>query len=191
MNHWKGKFFLGLAFLIPFLGSSYLQGEESMKFTEPTKAISFDKNKKYIAVIETTKGEITCELYADKAPISVTNFIQLANGGFYNGLTYHRVVPGFVIQGGDPDGSGSGGPGYTLPAEIGMLHEKGALAYARLPDQVNPKKRSSGSQFYIALDKVSFLDGDYTVFGQTIKGMDIVNKIQKGDVIKSIKIEEK
>ena len=82
--------------------------------------------------------------------------MQLASGHFYDGLTFHRVVPNFVIQGGDPQGSGAGGPGYTLAAEIGLPHESGALAWARLPDSVNPHRRSSGSQFYITLDKVSF-----------------------------------
>lgn len=153
--------------------------------------MTFDKNKKYYAIIHTDKGDVTCILYTQQAPLSVTNFIQLAKGGFYNGLTFHRVVAGFVIQGGDPEGTGSGGPGYTVPAEIGLPHEVGALAWARLPDQVNPKRRSSGSQFYITLDKVSFLDGQYTVFGQTVEGMDVVRKIKQGDIIKSISIEEK
>lgn len=182
---------LGVAFCVAMLGSSKVIGAEKMKYTEPTKAMSFESGKKYVAVIHTSKGDITCDLYPAKAPISVTNFITLAKGGFYDGLTFHRVVPGFVIQGGDPTGTGTGGPGYTIPAEIGMIHEKGALAWARLPDQVNPKKRSSGSQFYITLDKVSFLDGEYTVFGQTVAGMDVVNKIKQGDKINSIEIQIK
>ncbi len=159
-----------------------------MKFTEPSQPIAFEQEKTYEAIIHTTKGDIVCQLNTQKAPLSVTNFVQLAKGGFYNGLKFHRVVPNFVIQGGDPEGSGSGGPGYTLPAEIGLPHEKGALAWARLPDQVNPKKRSSGSQFYITLEKVPFLDGEYSVFGKTISGADIVHKIQQGDKINSIEI---
>jgi cyclophilin family peptidyl-prolyl cis-trans isomerase len=159
-----------------------------MKFTEPTQSITFEQGKTYEAIIHTTKGDIVCQLNTQKAPLSATNFVQLAKGGFYNGLKFHRVVPNFVIQGGDPDGTGSGGPGYTLPAEIGLPHEKGALAWARLPDQVNPKKRSSGSQFYITLEKVPFLDGEYSVFGKTISGADIVHKIQQGDKINSIEI---
>lgn len=166
-----------------------IQGGETMaKFTEPTKAIEFNQSKNYVAVIHTSKGDISCELNYKQAPLSVTNFIQLAEGGFYNGLTFHRVVPNFVIQGGDPDGTGRGGPGYTVPAEIQLLHEKGALAWARLPDTVNPKKRSSGSQFYIALEKIAYLDGEYTVFGQVISGMDVVQKIEQNDVIKTIEI---
>jgi peptidyl-prolyl cis-trans isomerase B (cyclophilin B) len=162
--------------------------EEKMKFNEPSQAMTFEKEKAYFAVIQTNKGKITCKLFPEKTPLSVTNFIQLAQGKFYNGLTFHRVVPNFVIQGGDPEGTGRGGPGYTLPAEINQPHEMGALAWARLPDQVNPHKRSSGSQFYITLDKVPFLDGEYTVFGQTIEGMDIVKNIRPGDTIEQIEI---
>ena len=169
--------------------SVYSYGEDQkMKCTEPTQALAFEKDKTYVAEIYTTKGKIVCELFPEKAPLSVTNFIQLVKAHFYDGLLFHRVVPQFVIQGGDPEGTGRGGPGYTLPAEIGLLHEKGALAWARLPDQVNPHKRSSGSQFYITLDKVSFLDGEYSVFGQTIEGMDIIQKVSQGDKINRIEI---
>jgi peptidyl-prolyl cis-trans isomerase B (cyclophilin B) len=165
-------------------------GEIEMKsqFFEPTKSVVFDEKKNYQAVIHTSKGEIVCELYPQKAPLSVTNFIQLAEGGFYNGLIFHRVEPKFVVQGGDPDGTGKGGPGYTVAAEIGLPHQKGALAWARLPDHVNPEKKSSGSQFYITLEKIPYLDGEYTVFGQTISGMDVVSRLAKGDVIKKIDI---
>lgn len=165
-----------------------LQGDETMAFSEPTKSMTFEKGKTYEAQIYTNKGLIVCKLNTEKAPLSVTNFIQLVNGGFYNGLLFHRVVPHFVIQGGDPDGTGRGGPGYTVSAEIGLPHDKGALAYARLPDQANPQKRSSGSQFYITLEKVPYLDGQYTVFGQTISGMDVIEKISQGDVIEKINI---
>lgn len=166
-------------------------GESKMQFNEPKQAMTFEKGKKYEAIIHTNKGDIVCELAVDKAPLSVTNFIQLAKGGFYNGLTFHRVVPNFVVQGGDPTASGSGGPGYTIPSEIGLKHEKGALAWARLPDQVNPQKRSSGSQFYITLEKVPYLDGEYSVFGKTISGADIVQKIKQGDRIENIEIVTK
>ena len=162
----------------------------SKTFTEPT-ASTVDPKKSYEAVIDTDKGAIRVKLFAKEAPLSVTNFIQLSKGGFYEGLTFHRVEPGFVIQGGDPDGNGSGGPGYTVPAEIGQPHIKGALAWARTGDQVNPERRSSGSQFYITLEATPFLDGGYTVFGQTIDGMNVVEQIRKGDKIKSIVIEEK
>ncbi len=163
-------------------------GEEMQKPTEPTQAMTFEKGKTYEAVIHTTKGDITCQLNTEKAPLSVTNFIQLAQMGFYNGLKFHRVVPNFVVQGGDPDGTGADGPGYTVAAEIGLPHHKGALAWARQGDHVNPKKRSSGSQFYITLEATPFLDGEYTVFGQTIKGEDIVQKIRQGDKIEKVDI---
>lgn len=160
-----------------------------MKFSEPKTAMQFEKGKTYLAVIHTNKGDITCKLMTNEAPLSVTNFITLAKGGFYNGLTFHRVVPGFVVQGGDPEGTGRGGPGYTVKAEIGPLHKQGALAWARLPDTVNPERKSSGSQFYIALEDLPSLDGDYTVFGQTIAGMDVVKKIRIGDKIEKIDIK--
>lgn len=173
--------------LLTFSVNTYA-GESKMPPSEPKTAMDFEAGKTYEAIIHTNKGDITCELYPQKAPLSATNFIQLAKSGFYNGLTFHRVVPGFVIQGGDPSGNGTGGPGYTVPAEIGAPHIQGALAWARLPDQVNPQKRSSGSQFYITLEKVPYLDGEYTVFGQTVGGMDVVKKISQGDKINSIDI---
>src|SRR3989338_5331045 len=178
--------FVFLAFL--FLVPTFTYGE-TMKFQEPKAAMTFEAGKKYFAVIHTDKGDITCELNTAKSPISVTNFVQLAKGNFYNGLTFHRVVPKFVIQGGDPQGTGSGGPGYTVPAEIGLLHTKGALAWARLGDEMNPQRRNSGSQFYITLEATPFLDGAYTVFGQTISGQEVVEKIAQGDKIKSIEIK--
>jgi peptidyl-prolyl cis-trans isomerase B (cyclophilin B) len=159
-----------------------------MKFSEPKEAIAFEQGKTCEAIIRTSKGDIVCELNPRAAPLSVTNFIQLAKGGFYNGLTFHRVVPGFVVQGGDPRGTGTGGPGYTVPAEISLPHTQGALAWARLPDEANPQKRSSGSQFYITLEAVPFLDNEYTVFGKTISGMEVVKQIRQGDKILSVDI---
>ena len=171
--------------------------KEEIVMTEKTwsepKEVTIDTTKDYKVIIHTSKGDIECDLYEKEAPLSVTNFKTLADGGFYNGLTFHRVVPNFVIQGGDPDGTGSGGPGYTIPAEINPAHkhDKGALAWARTADQVNPERRSSGSQFYITLEPTPFLDGQYTVFGQTLKGQDVVEKIQMGDTIESIEVVEK
>jgi len=129
------------------------------------------------AVFETSEGSFTVKLDGKAAPKTVANFIKLANDGFYNGLTFHRIVAGFMIQGGDPSGDGTGGPGYTIPAEIGLKHTKGALAMARLGDAVNPNKDSSGSQFYVTLEAQPFLDGQYTVFGYVTAGMDVVTKI--------------
>ncbi|MBN1582591.1 MAG: peptidylprolyl isomerase [Anaerolineae bacterium] len=149
-----------------------------------------DPNKTYLATIKTSKGDVVCELYAEKAPLTVNNFVYLARAGFYNGLTFHRYVQDFVIQGGDPLGQGSGGPGYTLPAEIELPHPKGALAMARQADQVNPQRASSGSQFYVTLVATPHLDGAYTVFGQVIDGMPIVEQLRQGDLIQDIIITE-
>lgn len=153
-------------------------------------AMTIDVNKSYTATIKTAKGNIVAELYPKDAPQHVNNFVFLARDGFYNNLTFHRVVPNFVIQGGDPAGNGTGGPGYNIPPEIKSKHSKGALAMARRggPAQSTP---SSGSQFYITLEPQPGLDGDYTVFGQVTQGMDVVAKIAVGDVIQSITIDEK
>lgn len=153
-------------------------------------AMTIDPQKEYRATIYTAKGEIVVELDPAAAPQTVNNFVFLARKGFYDGLTFHRVEPGFVIQGGDPLGTGSGGPGYTIPAEIGLPHVEGAIAMARLPDDVNPERASSGSQFYITLAPTPFLDNAYTVFGHVVEGMDVVKAIQVGDVIERISIEE-
>ncbi len=150
--------------------------------------MTIDVNKTYVATIKTAKGDIVVTLDAKSAPQTVNNFVFLANQGFYDGLTFHRVEPGFVIQGGDPLGKGTGGPGYTIPAEIKLPHVQGAIAMARLPDQVNPKRDSSGSQFYITLAATPSLNGGYTAFGQVTSGMDVVKKIAIGDVIQKITI---
>jgi peptidylprolyl isomerase len=152
--------------------------------------MQIDPSKTYVATIVTEKGDIVVELDPDAAPKTVNNFVFLAREGFYDGLTFHRVVPDFVVQGGDPLGSGTGGPGYTLPAEIELDHVKGAIAMARRGDDVNPLRESSGSQFYITLEETPNLDGAYTVFGQVVEGMDVVESIAQGDVIETIKISE-
>jgi len=146
------------------------------------------RNTGHYAIIETDRGTVVVELYTKVAPQTVANFEKLATKGFYNGLTFHRVVPDFVVQGGDPDGTGMGGPGYTVPAEIDPKehHLRGSLATARTGDQVNPQRASSGSQFYICLEPQPGLDAQYTIFGGVIKGMDVVDKIQKGDHMKKI-----
>ena len=137
-----------------------------------------------LVVIETTMGTIQIELFTGDAPLHSENFKKLAREGFYNGTTFHRVIPGFVAQGGDPNSRsedrsvhGRGGPGYTIPAEIGIDHKRSYVAAARLGDQVNPERESSGSQFYICLDDLPNLDGAYTVFGRVVEGMDVVDRI--------------
>jgi cyclophilin family peptidyl-prolyl cis-trans isomerase len=122
-------------------------------------------------------GNVKIELFPNDAPKNVSNVETLAKRGFYDGLTIHRIVPGFVIQGGDPKGDGSGGLGYTVPAEIKLKHVRGAVAMARLGDNVNPSRASSSCQFYICLSDLPQLDGQYTVIGQVASGMDVVDKI--------------
>ncbi len=151
----------------------------------PAKEITRDNAA---VIIELAKGgRIVMEFYPQDAPNTVDNFITLAKKGFYDGLTFHRVVPGFVVQGGDPEGTGYGGPGYTIKAEFNSRkHLTGTLAMARSADP-----DSAGSQFYICLAPQPGLDGEYTVFGQVIEGMDLVKGIAKGDVMKKVTIVDK
>ena len=139
------------------------------------------------AVITLEKGgEIRLEFYPEDAPKTVENFVGLARKGFYDGLAFHRVVPGFVVQGGDPKGNGTGGPGYTIKAEFNkQKHGRGSLAMARSqhPD-------SAGSQFYICYGAQPHLDGQYTVFGRVTSGMEHVDTIQQGDRMTTVAIVE-
>ncbi len=161
--------------------------ERSDMYSAPA-ALQIDVGTLYTATISTTQGDIVVALDPAAAPQTVNNFVFLAQQGFYDGLTFHRVEPGFVIQGGDPLGTGGGGPGYTIPAEIGLPHVEGAIAMARLGDEMNPERASSGSQFYITLAPTPQLDGAYTVFGQVSAGMDVVQSIAIGDLIEAITI---
>jgi cyclophilin family peptidyl-prolyl cis-trans isomerase len=142
---------------------------------------------KQVADITMEKGGIIkIEFFPDDAPKTVENFITLAKKGFYDGLTFHRVEPNFVVQGGDPKGDGTGGPGYKVKAEFNkQQHVRGAVAMARSQDP-----DSAGSQFYITLAPAHFLDDKYTVFGKVTSGMNIVDNIKKGDKMKSVKIIE-
>ena len=141
-------------------------------------------------IIHTAKGDIAATLFPQKTPVTVANFLNLALRKFYDGLTFHRVVPKFVIQGGDPEGRGSGGPGYRFKNEIDpslTLAAVGVLAMA------NAGPHTNGSQFYITLETlqaghVQMLDGSYSVFGQVTQGIDIANKIGMGDKIDSIEV---
>jgi cyclophilin family peptidyl-prolyl cis-trans isomerase len=139
-----------------------------------------------IAVVVTNRGEFRFELYARRAPITVANFILLAESGFYDGLTFHRYEPGFVIQGGDPRGDGTGGSNHTIPLEVHpeLTHVEGAVGMARslLPD-------SASSQFYITLGPAHPLDGEYAVFGKVTEGMDVVRALRAGDRMETIRIE--
>lgn len=131
-----------------------------------------------IAVFETNQGTFEVELFEDKAPITVKNFTDLAEKGFYDGLIFHRVIDGFMIQGGDPNGTGTGGPGYTIPDEFGegLKHDsEGVLSMA------NAGPNTGGSQFFITLAPTPWLDGHHAIFGKVVKGMDVVRAIGKVD----------
>jgi peptidyl-prolyl cis-trans isomerase B (cyclophilin B) len=141
-----------------------------------------------IANMETARGMIRIRLFPEETPKTVANFIKLANKGFYDGLRFHRVEPGFVIQGGDPNGDGSGGPGYTIPDEKNkkLKHIVGAVAMAK-----STAPNSAGSQFYIVLGKpAKALDGKYTVFGQVIEGQSAAARMNRGDQIYKVTITE-
>lgn len=137
---------------------------------------------KAFVTLKTAHGNIVFNFYPEKAPITVTRIMHLIQEGFYDGLTFHRVVPNFVIQGGDPQGTGRGGSGKNLPAEFNDIpHIRGSVAMARAQD-IN----SADSQFYIALGTLPHLDGSYTVFGQVSEGLDILDKVVRGDKILSM-----
>ena len=137
------------------------------------------------AIFDTARGPIKIELYPDKAPLTVANFVNLAQRGFYDGLSFHRVIPDFMIQGGCPEGSGRGGPGYRFEDEInnGVRHDRGVLSMA------NAGPNTNGSQFFITHVPTPWLDGKHTVFGKVVEGLDVVDSVAGGDAISSVKIE--
>jgi peptidyl-prolyl cis-trans isomerase B (cyclophilin B) len=171
MRIWRWVLLMGLVTALPAVPGS-VGGQPRM---HPTAVITMEKG-----------GEIRIELYPEDAPKTVESFITLSKKGFYDGLTFHRIEPGFVAQGGDPKGDGTGGPGYTLKAEFNKRkHVRGTVAMAR---SQNPD--SAGSQFYICFAPAPHLDNNYTIFGQVTAGMDVVDRIKPGDKMKSVKIEE-
>lgn len=161
-----------------------------MQYTVPAGEdlqANVDRAKSSQARIVTPKGDIVFTFYADDAPVHCAAFVNLADAKFYDGLTFHRVEPGFVVQGGDPSGNGTGGPGYQLKAEFSERpHLRGTVAMARA---TNPN--SAGSQFYICLDDARFLDRQYTVFGQMTGGFEALDAIRAGDPMTSVTIEPK
>jgi cyclophilin family peptidyl-prolyl cis-trans isomerase len=170
---------------------------EDNQFTQcPEMAI--DQSKQYVATLVTEKGDIKIELFADQAPLAVNSFIFLAQNGWYDGVTFHRVIPGFVAQAGDPTGTGYGGPGYAFKNEITDLK----FDKAGLVGMANAGADSNGSQFFITYAPAPNLDNSYTIFGQVIEGMDVLNSLTErdptqnanlppGDKILSVTIEEK
>ena len=145
-----------------------------------------DAGKQYTAIIETKKGKLILELFASDVPVTVNNFVFLAREGVYNGTTFHRVIPGFMAQGGDPTGTGAGGPGYAFADEFTKhTHVAGTLSMA------NKGPDTNGSQFFITYAPQSHLDGKHSVFGQLIEGTDVLKKIEAGDTMTRITIEER
>lgn len=148
------------------------------RVTEPPPPSRADGDGKGLVAITTEHGRIGIQLFFEDAPKHSENFVNLVRKGFYDGLTFHKVIEGSMVLGGDPEGTGKGGPGYTIPAEIQRTHVRGAVAAAGRPDFLNPEKVSNGSQFYICLQARPELDGQYTVFGQVVEGMDVVEKLR-------------
>lgn len=149
--------------------------------------LHIDPSKTYHATIETTKGTIELELYAQHAPKTVNNFVFLARDGFYDGITFHRVIANFMIQSGDPTGTGRGGPGYVFEDELvnnPLRHE------AKVISMANAGPNTNGSQFFITHTPQPHLNGKHTVFGKVTKGHDVVDAIQKGDTIIRVDIAE-
>lgn len=149
--------------------------------------MAIDAGKKYTATFNTSRGEIVCELFAKDAPKTVNNFVFLAREKFYDGTTFHRVIKDFMIQGGDPAGTGRGGPGYRFEDETKNnpnKHQVGSLSMA------NAGPNTNGSQFFITHVVTNWLDGKHTVFGKVTKGQDVVNAVQQGDTLNSVTVSE-
>lgn len=168
-RHWL------LPLLLVFLFSCQKDTEETK--TESNNLTKVDALSKETVIIQTKNGDIELKFYPKAAPKTVKRISELIKQGFYNGLTFHRVIPNFVAQGGDPKGNGTGGSGQSIPAEFNSIpHELGTLAMARSNDP-----NSADSQFYICLGRLPHLDNQYTVFGKVVKGMEVVKKIQPRD----------
>ena len=149
--------------------------------------MQIDADKTYQATMETDKGTIEIELYAEHAPKTVNNFVFLAQDGFYDGISFHRVIPNFMVQGGDPTGTGRGGPGYSFEDELKdnpLKHETGVLSMA------NAGPNTNGSQFFITHAPQPHLDGRHTVFGKVTSGQDVVDDISQGDTIQRVTISD-
>jgi peptidyl-prolyl cis-trans isomerase B (cyclophilin B) len=158
----------------------------SKRYSAPP-AMSIDAGKKYTATFDTTRGQIVCELFAKDAPKTVNNFVFLAREKFYDGTVFHRVIPDFMIQGGDPTATGTGGPGYKFEDETKgnpNKHQVGTLSMA------NAGPNTNGSQFFITHVVTNWLDGKHTVFGKVSKGQDVVNSVKQGDKLNSVTISE-
>jgi peptidyl-prolyl cis-trans isomerase B (cyclophilin B) len=180
----KHYFILCSALLVLVRCADAQQQSSSQKKGKPAVSEQQENSRKGFVVIETTLGNITIQLNDSAAPKHSANFRKLAKDGYYDSTTFHRVIPNFMIQGGDPNSKngerqthGMGGPEYRIDAEIGLSHDRGVIAAARQGDQINPQKMSNGSQFYITVVPTTFLDGQYSVFGKVVEGMDVADKI--------------
>ena len=156
-----------------------------MSYSAPPP-MTLDTSKQYTATIETEKGSIVLELFAKDVSVTVNNFVFLAREGFYDSTTFHRVIPDFMAQAGDPTGTGAGGPGYKFADEFTKhTHASGTLSMA------NAGPNTNGSQFFITYAPQPHLNGHHSVFGQLTEGMDVLKNLVNGDVIERISIEEK
>ena len=158
-----------------------------MKQYSSPQAMQLDPSKAYTATIQTNRGNIEIDLYADKVPNTVNNFVALARDGFYDGISFHRVIADFMVQCGDPTGSGRGGPGYKFNDEFHpeLVHDgPGVLSMA------NAGPNTNGSQFFITHVATNWLDNKHSVFGKVRSGQDVVDAIQQGDVMERVEIEE-
>lgn len=185
----KRLVFCALLLLVAMIGLIHWVYNPPESEIKPQKIYSFMDEKRQYALIDTEKGLMKAELYTDETPGTVRNFVDLANHNFYDGLTFHRVIPDFVIQGGCPRGDGTGGPGYTIKCETSaprQYHDRGVLSMA------HAGKDTGGSQFFICCNRenTQHLDGIHTCFGRVIEGLDVIDKIRQGDRILSIRIVE-
>ncbi len=173
--------------LVTLLAASCAGSAPKHKTYSAPPPMTIDTAKQYTATIETEKGNLVLELFASDVPVTVNNFVFLAREGFYDGTTFHRVIPDFMAQGGDPTGTGTGTPGYSFADEFTKhTHVTGALSMA------NPgRPNSNGCQFFITYSPQHHLDGHHSVFGQLTEGMDVLKKLKNGDKIKRITIAEK
>ena len=187
MRAWMAVLPLVVALLVVGCGGGTTGAPDATAGASPSPALTstpvaipiVDVSEQYTATIQTEKGDLTLELFASDAPVTVSNFIYLARQGFYDDTTFHRVIPGYVAQGGDPTGAGSGGPGYFIKDEITeRTHVEGALSMVNFgyPD-------TAGSQFFITYKAQPQLDGRYSVFGQLVSGMDVMEQLTPGDVL--------
>ena len=174
----------GLILSVFLLASCAGAAPERKTYSTPPP-MALDTSKRYTAIIKTEKGDLVLELFAVDVPVTVNNFVFLASEGFYDGTIFHRVLPGFMAQGGDPTGTGAGGPGYSFADEFTHHnHNTGTLSMA------NAGPNTNGSQFFVTYSPQPHLDGMHSVFGQLTKGMDVLEAIKTGDRIIQITIED-